>query len=178
MDDWHLLTNRGRSPVVKLFAAVCFVSVLACSSPSTYSTSSDAVMEEVCLTYARVIEDANALSVGKKEGMDLYVTERLAEMAGMTQKGEEFAMNRAIRELWNLNSNPGTYGVGGVKGEYQQGLMASRQVVRLCSAEGLWHDGFEAPEVVVDVLCAGAFSLSSDDMSQWPGWMDRYGSCR
>lgn len=164
--------------MVKLLAAVCLVSLLACSSLSTHPTSSDIVMEEVCLSYARLIEDANALSVGKKEGLDLYVTERLVEMAGMTQSVEKFAMNRAINELWRLNPDPGTYGVGGRKGEYQQGLIASRQVVRLCSAEGLWHDGFEAPEVVVDVLCAGAFSLSSDDMSQWPAWMERYGSCR
>ena len=109
------------------------------------------LVESVCSGYAAVLEKAHSVATG---GQSLYEAEFNAELRTLSSAAEQAGQPLMARTLDDL-ALPFLVPHIAVQREGARGRMesGSRQMIRLCTAEGYESDWYDDPKVIADVFC-------------------------
>ena len=108
-------------------------------------------VESVCSGYAGVLEEAQAVATGHRSLQEPGIAAQLQTLASTAKQADQPLMERALADLRLPFWLPGV--AMSQEGTRSKLESASRQLVRLCVAEGYRSDWYDDPKVIADVFC-------------------------
>ena len=110
-----------------------------------------ALVESVCSGYAAVLEEAHSVATGDQSLNDAEFHAQLRTLSSTAQQASQPLMARTLDDLALRFAAPHiAKRLEDARGRMESG---SRQIVRLCTAEGYGNDWYNDPKVIADVFC-------------------------
>ena len=109
------------------------------------------LVESVCSGYAAVLEEARSVAAGDQSFYEVVFNAQLRSLASAAEQARQPLMARTLDEMAFPFAIPHiAVQREGARGRMESG---SRQVVRLCTAEGYESGWYGDPKVIADVFC-------------------------